>query len=181
MRMRPANTAPVIVIDLQTGMFDGIVAPPLHDADGLVSRVRAILAWARRSGRKIAFVRQNSPKGDQLERGMPGWHIWPALGQAADEPVFDKTVNNAFSNPALFDWVVGDAGADEVVLIGAATGHCVASSVEGAMALGLKVTVVSDAHSTSGRADAATVIATHNAAFAAAGVNLLTTAEMTAD
>ena len=39
--------APVIVVDLQTGMFDGRVAPPLHDAEGIVRRVRSILAWAR--------------------------------------------------------------------------------------------------------------------------------------
>ncbi len=162
MSRKPAATAPVIVIDLQTGMFDGVVAPPLHDAEGLVSRVRAILSWARNTGRRVAFIRQNSPAGDQLERGKPGWHIWPALGQAADEPVFDKTVNNAFSNAALAGWVA-DAGADEVVLVGAATGHCVAATVAGAIGLGMKVTVVSDAHSTSGRPGAASVIAEHNA------------------
>ena len=48
--------APVIVVDLQTGMFDGRVAPPLHDAEGLVARVRKILSWARGTGRGVAFI-----------------------------------------------------------------------------------------------------------------------------
>lgn len=57
------SKAPVIVVDLQTGMFNGVVAPPLHDADGLVFRVRQILAWARGGGHKVAFIQQNSLPG----------------------------------------------------------------------------------------------------------------------
>lgn len=177
-KTKPADKAPVLVIDLQTGMFDGIVSPPLHDADGLVSRVRAVLDWARRKGRKAAFIRQNSPKGDQLERGAPGWPLWPALGQAEGEPTFDKTVDDAFSNPELYEWVK-DRGADGVIVVGAATAHCVAATVKGAMGAGLKVTVVSDAHSTGDSDTAAVVIKEHNAAFSAAGANVVTTRELT--
>ncbi len=171
--------APVLVIDLQTGMFDGVVAPPLHDADGLVLRVKQILSWARTTGHEVAFIQQNSPPGDQLEPGKPGWFVWPALGQAEDEPTFGKSVENAFSSAELRDWVAGQ-GADEVIVIGAATNHCVKSTVQGAMVHGLKVTVVSDAHSTGGRATAPGIIAEHNAMFAGAGARLVTTAELTA-
>lgn len=177
---QPSKNAPIIVVDLQTGMFDGRVAPPLHDADGLVARARTIFDWARASGRRIAFIRQNSPPGDQLAPGAQGWPIWPALGQTADEPTFDKTVENSFTVPALGEWVAS-LGADEVVVIGAATNHCVKSTVAGAMEQGLKVTVVSDAHSTgSGSGRAPQIIAEHNEAFAASGANLVTTEELTA-
>jgi nicotinamidase-related amidase len=43
---------------------------------------------------------------------------------------------------------VVEQGADEVVLLGAQTDHCVAATVTGAIKAGLKVTVVSDGHST---------------------------------
>lgn len=174
----PSPMAPIIVVDLQTGMFDGRVAPPLWDADGLVERVRTILDWARGTGRGIAFMQQNSPAPDQLSPGQPGFPIWPALGQAADEPTFAKTVENSFTSAALRDWVK-DLGTDEVIVIGAATNHCVRSTVAGALEQGLKVTVVSDAHSTGGRPTAPDIIAEHNAAFAAAGANLMTTEELT--
>ncbi|MBL8596574.1 MAG: isochorismatase family protein [Devosia sp.] len=173
------GNAPVIVVDLQTGMFDGRVAPPLHDAEGLVARARKILSWARRSGHGVAFVQQNSPPGDQLAPGAAGWAIWPALGQGADEPTFGKTVENAFTSEELRGWVTA-LGTDEVIVIGAATNHCVTSTVEGALAEGLKVTVVSDAHSTGSRPGAPGIIAAHNAAFAAAGARLVTTDELTA-
>ncbi|HUO12476.1 MAG TPA: isochorismatase family protein, partial [Caulobacteraceae bacterium] len=136
----------VIVIDLQTGMFDGVAEPPLHDADGLVTRVREILAWARRTGRKVAFVRHDGDPADSLAPGKPGWPVWPALGQAADEPTFSKNVGDSFSNPALGDWVRA-AGVDEVILLGAQTDMCVAATVKGALEQGLGVRVVGDAHS----------------------------------
>ncbi|UDL89187.1 isochorismatase family protein [Mesorhizobium sp. PAMC28654] len=56
---------------------------------------------------------------------------------------------------------------------------CVAATVKGAMARGLGVTVVEDAHSTldSGGETAGEIIARHNAEFAG-GVTLVTTEEL---
>jgi nicotinamidase-related amidase len=170
-----ADTAPLIVIDLQTGMFDGVLEPPIHDA-----RTRALIEWARRTARKVAFIRHDGPAGDPLAPGAPGWPVWPALGQAEDEPTFAKNVGNAFSNSALGEWVAVK-GAGEVVLIGAQTDFCVAATVKGAFAEGLGVTVVSDAHSTldTPGESAAEIIARHNAAFTDTGVTLVTTKALT--
>jgi len=177
---RPADTAPIIVIDLQTGMFDGAVGPPIKGAAELVARVRAVMAWARRTGRKIAFVRHDGAAGDGLAPGAPGWPVWPALGQAEDEPTFAKSVGDAFSNAALGEWVANQ-GAGEVVLVGAQTDQCVAATVTGALGAGLRVTVVADAHGTwdFGGETAEEIIARHNAAFAAAGARLVTTGSLT--
>jgi nicotinamidase-related amidase len=176
----PAATAPVVVIDLQTGMFDGVFEPPIHDADGLVERARSVVDWARRTGRKVAFVRHDGPAGDPLAPGRPGWPVWPALGQAPDEPTFGKSVGDAFSNPAFGQWLT-DQGAGEVVVLGAQTDHCVAATVAGALAAGLRVTVVSDAHGTwdHGGETAPQIIARHNSEFALAGANLMSTGVLT--
>jgi nicotinamidase-related amidase len=178
----PAGTAAVIVIDLQTGMFDGVAEPPLHDAEALVERARAVLAWARRTHRKVAFVRHDGPAGDSLAPGAAGWPIWPAVGQAEHEPTFAKSVGDAFSNAALGLWVA-EQGAAEVVLLGAQTDECIAKSVNGALEAGLSVTVVADAHSTVswGAETVPQIIERHNAAFAAAGVTLVTTERLIRD
>jgi nicotinamidase-related amidase len=174
------HPAPVLVIDLQTGMFDGAAMPPLHDADALVGRVRAVTAWARETGHPVAFVRHDGAPEDALAPGKPGWPVWPALGQAANEPTFSKSVGDSFSQPALVDWVAAaDAGA--VILMGAQTDECVAATVKGALERGLKVTVVGDAHSTWswGGQTAEQIIARHNAQFADAGASVVTAAELT--
>jgi len=174
--------AAVIVIDLQTGMLDGVAEPPLHDADVLVERARTVLDWARRTGRKVAFVRHDGRDGDSLAPGAPGWPIWPALGQAEHEPTFAKSVADAFSNVLLGQWLA-DHGAGEVVLLGAQTDECVAGTVTGALEAGLRVMVVCDAHSTVSWTDepVTQIIERHNAAFAAAGVMLITTEALTRD
>lgn len=171
----PGRTA-VLVIDLQTAMFDGVLTPPLHDADGLVARVRQILDWARASDRKIAFIRHEETEGEPLAKGAAGWPVWPALGQAEGEPTFPKSVGDAFSEPMLGVWLKS-LEADSVILLGAQTDFCVAATVQGALAHGLAVTVVSDAHSTweSGGETAEAIIARHNATFAAAGVKVVAT------
>jgi nicotinamidase-related amidase len=175
-----AEKAPVIVVDLQTNMFDGLVEPPLHEADLLSERARKVIDWARREGRAIAFVRHDGPEGDPLAPGEPGWPVWPRLGQRDDEPTFSKTVRDSFSNPELGAWIESQ-GAPEVVILGAQTDFCIAGTVQGAIAAGLKVTVVSDAHSTldQPQESAAAIIRRYNARFAEAGVNLVTTEALT--
>lgn len=175
----PSSAAPLIVIDLQTNMFDGRFEPPIHDADTIAERARRLIGWARRSGRKVAFIRHDGPEGDPLAPGASGWPVWPLLGQAPDEPTFGKSVGNAFSNPDLAEWVAGQ-GAKGVVLLGAQTDFCVAATVEGAFAEGLGVTVIADAHSTldSDKEKAPDIIARYNEVFEGQGVRMATTAEL---
>ncbi|ESW94572.1 isochorismatase family protein, partial [Mesorhizobium sp. LSJC264A00] len=73
--------------------------------------------------------------------------------------------------------------AGEVVLAGAQTDFCIAGTVKGALAEGLGVTVVSDAHSTlDTEGETATeIIARYNADFTDAGVTLVTTKALTGD
>ncbi|TIR55407.1 MAG: isochorismatase family protein, partial [Mesorhizobium sp.] len=81
----PSAAAPLI------GRFD----PPIHDADVIAERARKLIDWARKTGRKVAFVRHDGPAGDPLAPGASGWPVWPQLGQAAGEPTFGKSVGNA--------------------------------------------------------------------------------------
>jgi nicotinamidase-related amidase len=170
-----APGAPIIVIDLQTGMFDGVAFPAMPGGEALIERVRTVIDWGRRTGRKVAFVRHDAPAGEPLAPGAAGWPVWPALGQAPDEPTFSKSIGDAFSNPDLGAWVASQ-GAEEVVLLGAQTDQCVAATVAGAAAAGLRVTVVADGHGTwdwNGET-ARQIIERHNTAFAAAGARLAT-------
>lgn len=174
-------TEPVIVIDLQTGMFDGRIEPVISGADRLVANTRAILAWARSQGRKIAFIRHDGPLGDPLAPDQPGWPVWPVLGQAADEPTFGKSVGDAFSNPALEEWVRGQ-GEQGVILLGAQTEFCVSATTRGALEKGLAVTLIGDTHGTwpSGGQSAEAIIEGCNRELAAHGAVIITAAKLTA-
>ncbi|MGA2549133.1 MAG: isochorismatase family protein [Burkholderiaceae bacterium] len=176
---RLSDQSALIVIDLQTAMFAGDLFEPLHQADRLADRVRSLLAWARRTGRPVCFIRHDGDSGDSLAPGASGWPIWPALGQAEHEPTFSKTVGDAFSQAALVDWV-GQNQLAEVILLGAQSDQCVAATVKGALERGLAVTVVADAHSTwdSEGESAEHIITRYNALFANSGAHLASTEDV---
>ncbi len=171
--------AALLVIDLQTGMFDGVHVPPIQASTDLVARVQQVIAWARRTGRPVAFIRHDAPPGEILAPGAPGWPVLPALGQGAAEPTFGKSEGNAFTSVALVDWITAIDPPD-VILVGAQSEHCVTATLHGAMARGLAVTVIADAHSSwdDGHRSAAQIIAECNTAFTAAGARLMTTASL---
>jgi nicotinamidase-related amidase len=169
----------LVVIDLQSAMLDGVQFPPLHDHEGLLARVGALLARARATGAPVAYVRHNG-KGDALTPGAPGWPIYPAIAPEPGEPIFDKTIGDAFPETRLADWLA-DVGADEVVLMGAQTDECVNATFQGAKARGLAIAVVADGHSTypnQAGESAAEIITRHNAAFAEAGARVVDAAQI---
>ena len=173
------STPALIIIDLQTAMLDGVQFPPMFDHEALLARVAALLAAARAAGAPVAFVRHDGGEGEALARGAPGWPIHPAIAPQDGEPIFEKTVGDAFAETRLAGWFAEQA-ADEVVLIGAQTDQCINATFGGARRRGLPIAVVADAHSTwPGNGEtAAQIIARHNAAFAAAGARMVTTEDL---
>ncbi|OQR87197.1 isochorismatase hydrolase [Achlya hypogyna] len=172
----------LLVIDLQTTMFDGVECPPIHNAEVLIANTKAIIAWARKTGIPTAFIQHEEDSG-AMQRGAPGWHVLAALGQDTDrEPTFSKSVPDAFSNAKLAEWLGENK---QLVLVGAQSDCCVEATTLGALERSYDVTVVADAHSTwlweEGKAvDATPLIQCKNESFAAAGAKLVSTADLIA-
>lgn len=174
-------SAAVIVIDLQTGMFDGRNIAPIPNGDRLVDRVNAVIGWARRTGRRIAFIRHDAAPGEVLAPGSAGWPLWPAIDRAAVEPVFGKSVGDALSDIGLRDWLADEA-IGEIILVGAQSDYCVAATAKGGLARDLAVTVVADAHGTwpAGDDTAPQIVERINAELGDAGAAVVTTASLIA-
>jgi nicotinamidase-related amidase len=172
----------VIIIDLQTAMLDGAEGlPPLHDAARIIANANRMADWARAAGHPIAYVRHDGEPGEVLERGKPGWPIHPAVAPKDDEPIFEKTVGDAFQQTNLAGWL-REHRADEVILLGAATDQCVHDTCRGAFANAFAVTIASDAHSTWpwGGETAEQKIDRLNALFESLGARLATVEQLTA-
>jgi len=137
----------VIIIDLQNGMLDGVAFPPLFDHERLIANTNRLADWARVNDVPVAYVRHDGPEGEALAPGAPGWPIFAAVAPKDGEPIFQKSIGDAFSNPALADWLKARA-IGEVILAGAQTDQCVTDTCRGALAEGLAVTIAADAHST---------------------------------
>lgn len=155
----------LVVIDVQQGLFSIPDYPP-HDGDGLLARIAALEDRARQAGTPIQFVQHASGAGDVLEPGTPGFAFHDRIAPRAGEAVTVKRRPSAFHNTDL-DETLRRAGIDHLIVCGMQSDMCVDSTVRAASALGYRITLVSDGHSTmdNGVLPAETIVAHHNRAL----------------
>jgi nicotinamidase-related amidase len=142
-----AMRAALVVIDLQSGMFNGQRITPIHAGEALLEHTRKLLRQARQSGTRVIFVRHSGPAGHLLAHGTPNWHIHPSIAPHPGELVIDKQTPDAFHGTALMAELT-TSGVTRIVVVGAQTEVCVDTTCRRAFGLGLDVVLVSDAHST---------------------------------
>ena len=154
----PAATA-LMVIDVQQGLCEGEGAA--WDCEGLFNRINTLSQCARASGCPVIWVQHQDA---QLVADSPAWQLPAALHTEATDLRIRKTTPDAFLCTPLLQ-VLQQHGVQRLVVCGMHTEFCVDTTVRRAMALGYPVTLVGDAHTSAGHADATPqrVIAHHNA------------------
>jgi nicotinamidase-related amidase len=133
----------LIIIDVQDGLDDPRLGKRNNpDAESNIARLLA--AW-RTKRRPIYHVQHISTKANSpLRPNQPGNAIKRIVAPQGDEPVIQKTVNNAFIGTDLEDRLRGE-DIQSVVIVGLTTGHCVSATARMAGDLGFTTFVVDDA------------------------------------
>ena len=167
----------LLVIDLQQGMFADVVAP--YRGEEVLQRVAALLERARAAKLPIFHVQHNGGAGDILGKGSPGWPHHPAVAPETGETVIEKRHGSAFHGTDLHARLAR-AGIDRLVVAGMQTEYCVDSACRAAAALGYKVVLAADAHTTfdSSVLPAERIVAHHNKTLDGSFVELLPAAEI---
>jgi nicotinamidase-related amidase len=135
----------LVIIDLQQGMFTDAVAP--YRGDEVLQRAGDLLMRARASHVPVFHVQHDGGPGDILCKGSIGWKHHPAVAPKAGEPVIEKRHSSAFHGTDFHNRLQ-EAGLDRLVLAGIQTEFCVDSACRAAAALGYKIVLASDAHTT---------------------------------
>jgi nicotinamidase-related amidase len=135
----------LLLVDIQQCMF----TPPLvpYQGDAVVARIAALLARARARRAPIFHVQHEGGEGSGLAKGSPGWAHHPAVAPRAGEPVVEKRHSSAFHATELHAQLTR-SGIDHLVIAGLQTEYCVDSACRTAVALGYRVTLVADGHTT---------------------------------
>ncbi len=151
----------LLVVDVQTGLCTGEWAA--FDIEAVINCINLAIAQARVAGALVVFIQHEEDAGP-LQVGSADWQLDVRLQAYAADPRVRKTVANAFHRPDLLA-LLQSHGVQQVVVCGLQSEFCVDSTVRGALAQGLAVTLLSDAHSTvaNGVLSAAQIIAHHNA------------------
>jgi nicotinamidase-related amidase len=151
----------LMIVDVQQGMF--AVRQPLHRGEEIVRRIAGLLARARTERRPVVHVQHDGGPGHILAKGSAGWPHHPLVAPQPGEIVVEKRHSGSFHDTDLHRRLA-DAGIDRLVIAGVQTEMCVDSACRGAVALGYRVVLVADGHTTwdTPVIDAERIIAHHN-------------------
>jgi nicotinamidase-related amidase len=151
----------LLIIDMQLGNFQE--SYPIHEGDGLLKRVKSLIAKARLAQIPIVYVQNNGGKGDLDEFSTPGWEIHPSIEPKPSDIVIQKGSPDAFHGTDL-QRELKSKNIRKLVVAGLQTEYCVDTTCRRAYSLGYEVVLVRDAHSTwdSGNLSASQIIDHHN-------------------
>lgn len=165
-------TSALMIVDVQQGMF----APdsPPYRGEEVVKRIAGLRGRARAEGVPVVHVQHDGGRGDVLAKGSPGWPHHPLVAPRAGEMVVEKRHSSAFHGTDLHQRL-GDAGIDRLIIAGMQTEMCVDSACRAAVALGYRVALVADGHTTydSPVLRAADIVAHHNRLLSSGFVKLV--------
>ena len=135
----------LLLVDIQQGLF----TPPLepYQGEAVVGRIASVLERARARRVLIFHVRHDGREGSTFAKGSPGWFHHDRVAPRGDEPIIDKRHSSAFHDTDLHARLA-KLGIDHLVIAGVQTEYCVDSACRTAVALGYRVTLVKDGHTT---------------------------------
>lgn len=135
----------LMVVDVQQGMF-ALPRQP-HRGEEVVQRIAGLLARARAEGVPVVHIQHDGGVGHVLAKGGAGWPPHPLVAPRPGEIVVEKRHSGAFHDTGLHRRLA-EAGIDRLVITGMQTEMCVDSACRGAVALGYRVILVTDGHTT---------------------------------
>ncbi len=167
----------LLVIDMQNGLFNG--EPKPHNAKFVLSNILSLIEYCRLNDRPIIFIRHVGEKGTPLDPNGPNTQLITDLSfNPHKDTVIEKMYPSSFKNTVLKE-VLEKLDIDEIIMTGMKTEYCIDTTVRAASEYGYKVTLISDAHTTTDSAalNASQIIDHHNQVLSNAFAQLKTTAE----
>jgi nicotinamidase-related amidase len=155
----------LVIVDVQQGMFT--YRPALYRGEEVLRRIGSLLDRARAGSVPVFHVQHDGGLGHVLAKGSAGWPHHPVVAPQAGETIIEKRHSSAFHDTE-FHALMKALRIDRLVIAGMQTEMCVDSACRTAAALGYRVVLAADAHTTfdSPVLPAELIIAHHNYALA---------------
>ena len=156
------HNSALLVIDVQVG-----VMAEAFERDSKIANMAKAIDKARAEGVPVIWVQHSD---EELVLESAEWEIVSELSQLPIEPKVRKTFRSSFVDTNLEE-VLSSLGVSHIFVCGAETNNCVRHTCHTALEMGYDLTLISDAHTTTGFewngyiVDAARVIDEQNTNF----------------
>jgi nicotinamidase-related amidase len=135
------NKVALLVIDVQQGLFE---VAPIYKAEQLLQNINYLVDRAHQVDAPVIYIQHSGKKN--LEKGTPKWQFHPRIHPLPKDKIVHKEQGNAFVGTNL-DEILKEMKVSGVIITGLITQGCVKATCLGALKMGYKVTLVTDAHS----------------------------------
>lgn len=131
----------LVVIDVQVN-----VVKDAYMRDEKVANMATAVKKARAASVPVIWVRHSA---EDLPLNTDGWQIVPELVPAAGEPIIEKKFRSTFVE-TNFEDVLASLKISQLYICGAETNNCVRHTAMSALEHGYDMTLIEDAHTTTG-------------------------------
>ena len=131
----------LLVIDVQNDVAKGA-----YNLESVLKNINAAVDKARNAGVPVIWVQHSD---EELPLESEGWQIVPELSPASSESKVRKTYRSSFEATNLEE-VLSGLNVGHVVITGMQTNNCVRHTTHSAQERGYDVTILGDAHTTTG-------------------------------
>lgn len=133
----------LLVVDTQRAITNS----RLYQFELFESNIIKLIEAARNSGVEVVFVRHDDGAGNPLTKGNEGFEIYEKFQPAENERIFDKTVNSAFKNTGLAEYLE-KKGENTVIIVGLQTEYCIDATIKAGFERGFRMIVPENCNST---------------------------------
>ena len=131
----------LLVIDVQNGVVDGA-----YRRDEVIQNIEAAVAMARAKHIPVIWVQHSD---EELVIDSDVWQIVSELIPLEGEPMVRKIYRSSFEATNLEE-ILDDLSVGHIIVCGAQSNNCVRHTIHTALEIGFDVTLIGDAHTTTG-------------------------------
>jgi nicotinamidase-related amidase len=106
-----------------------IVTEELYKFDELIYNIKLLINVARNNSIEVIYVRHDDGVGEQLTKGNEEFEIYDDFAPKNPERIFDKTVNSAFRDTGLLDYLK-DKQETDLMVVGLQTDYCIDATIK---------------------------------------------------
>lgn len=133
----------LLVIDTQKLLMN----EKLCGFERFVHHIQALIATARENSVEVVYVRHDDGPGAALTKGTAGYEIYEGFQPVAGEKIFDKTVNSAFKESGLLEYLQ-QKGETNLIVSGLQTDYCIDATIKCGFEHGFQIFVPHGANTT---------------------------------
>ncbi len=119
----------------------------LYQFELFESRIKILIAKARKCGVEVIYIRHDDGVGEELTKGTEGFEIYEGFAPQEGERIFDKFVNSPFRESGLLDYL-NEIDEDTIIAVGLQTDYCMDATIKCGFEHGFRVIVPEYTNST---------------------------------